>query len=125
VGREKNGTKRKQKERLPTHNKVTQGLVFDFTQRFGKDVSPVKVGIYFDHLDVSSLNVIFEPVPFEGDMLRSDFGALTTGQNNARSIILIDSRCLKSGCMGDREWMIKWGGYHVMFVLFSNQAANG
>ncbi len=85
--------------------------MFDITQRLGKDVSPVEVGIYFDHLDVSSPNVIFEPVPFEGD-----FGALTMGQNNARSIILIDSRCLKSGCMGDREWVIKWGGYHAMFV---------
>ena len=95
---------------------MTQGLVFDFTRRFGKVVSPVEAGIYFDHLDVSSPNVIFEPVPFEGDMPCSDFGALTMGQNNARSIILIDSRCLKSGCMGDPEWVIKWGGYHAMFV---------
>ena len=116
MGRERNGTKRKQKERLPTHNKATQGLVFDFTRRFGKDVSPVEVGIYFDHLDVSGLNMIFEPVLFEGDMLCSDFGALTMGQNNARSIIFIDSGCFKGGCMGDQEWMIEWGGYHAMFV---------
>jgi len=57
--------------------------MFDFTQRFHKNVSPIEVGVYLDHFNVTGANVIFKPVPLEGNMFGADFGTLTMSQDNA------------------------------------------
>jgi hypothetical protein len=50
--------------------------MFKLSQRLGKDSSPVKAGIYLN-FHVAILNVVFETVPFQRNMLgahRSSFG---------------------------------------------------
>jgi len=51
--------------------------MFKLSQRLGKDSSPVKAGIYLNNFHVAILNVVFETVPFQRNMLgahRSSFG---------------------------------------------------
>jgi hypothetical protein len=84
VGRERNGTNReREKTKLPAHNEAAQRFMFDFTQRFHKNVSPIEVGVYLDHFNVTGANVILKPVSFEGNMFGADFGTLTMSQDNA------------------------------------------
>ncbi len=51
--------------------------MFDLAQRFGKDVGPVEVSVYFNNFDVSSSDMILEMVPFEGNVLGANFGSFT------------------------------------------------
>ena len=49
--------------------------MFKLSQRLGKDISPVKAGIYLNNFHVAILNVVFEMVPFQRNMFGVHLGS--------------------------------------------------
>lgn len=61
--------------------------MFLMSQRFCKNVGPVKVGVDFDMFDVALFDLVIEMMSFYGNVFRPGFVTFTIGNDNTGSIV--------------------------------------